>query len=188
MKIIKLITMKNHYLASVIFISMLLTSCAVEVKTVFNHKTDFKKFKTYCWMEGCGVTSKDSVVRKLQRILESDLKRKGLVQAASNPDLLIAARLTLKDEHTMIYRRQDEMPMTWASPTEAQAIDYTRGTIVVAMADAQLGNLVWESVAVEFLSNQNEANDKNLQKGVRRLLVNYPPDTELKARRNNAVY
>lgn len=180
--------MKNYYSVLVVLISLLFCSCGVEVKTVFNHKTDFKKFSTYCWMEGCGTTSKDSVARKLQRILENDLKRKGLIKVEGNPDLLIATRLTLKDEQTMIYRRQDEMPMTWASPTEAQAIDYTRGTIVVAMADAKLGNLVWESVAIEFLSNQNEANDENLQKGVRRLLINYPPDTELKARRNNAVY
>lgn len=175
--------------------AVILTSCAVEVNTVFNPRADFKSFKTYCWMEGCNVkpessgTARDTaMLNQLRRILEVELVRKGLVRASSDPDVLVALKVAVKDEQAVIYRREDDVPMLWPSGSTPNVMDFAKGTVVVAMAERKSGTLVWESKALRYMESGAKLSSDDLRKVIRRLLVEYPPDTETLRKRTNAIY
>ena len=184
-------TVSHPFLA----VLLLLAGCAVEVKTRFDTQASFKNYKTYCWIEGCGTpvhssaAERDTALEKRMRgFLISELEVKGLRPTAADPDLLIALRVTTSDEQTMVYNRPNDVRMQWPAPTETQVLHYTKGTVVVAMADPRTGHLVWESNALSYMDVRPEISDKNLRRAVRSILMNYPPDTETPRKRTNAVY
>lgn len=173
----------------------LLAGCAVEVSTVFSPRADFKSYKTYCWMEGCNAkpvssgTARDTaMLNEMRRILEVELVRKGLVRTSSNPDVLVALKVAVKDEQAVIYRREDDVPMLWSSAPTANVMDFAKGTVVVAMADRNSETLVWESKALRYMESGAKLSSDDLRKVIRRLLVEYPPDTETRSKRTNAIY
>ena len=174
---------------------VLLASCAIEVNTVFNPRADFKAYKTYCWMEGCNVlpaatgTAKDTALNgQLRRNLETELIRKGFVRTNENPDVLIALKVAVKDEQAIIYRREDDLPMLWPADAGVNVMSFAKGTVVVAMADRKSGTLVWESKALRYMESESDLKPDDLRRLVRRLLMEYPPDTETPRKRTNAIY
>lgn len=173
----------------------MLGSCAVEVKTVFHPNADFKSYRTYCWMEGCGPDARPATApgdtaleNKFRRVLTEELKRKKLERTTTDPDLLIAVRVAVKDEQTVIYRRNDETPMVWSAESQVNVMSYKKGTIVVAMAERRTGTLVWESNAVQYMEVNPDMSDTNLRRAIRSILAEYPPDTERTKKRTNAIY
>lgn len=179
----------------VFFLVTVLSSCAVEVRTVFDPRTDFRKYKTYCWMEGCGsvkhtgVASRDTAMeRQLRTELTFELQKKGLRLTQQDPDVLFALRVVTSDEQTVLYRRPNEAPMGWSPEARVDILSFTKGTIVVAMADHRSGNLVWESNAVDYVADRTEITGKNIRRVVRSILADFPPDTETMRKRTTGVY
>ena len=104
-------------LAIFILVGVIFTSCAVKIRTVYDHQVDFRKYKTYCWMEGCefkfsgpGYLSDTLLKANLQKSIINELKGKGLTQDNNNPDLLIGLTITLKDQQSIIYHRSEDTP------------------------------------------------------------------------------
>lgn len=181
--------------SALLSVMLFLSSCAVEVHTVFNPRVDFKSFKTYCWIEGCNAnpvatgSAKDTaMVGQLRRILETELRRKGFVRTNADPDVLIALKVAVKDEQAVIYRREDDIPMLWPSDAGVNIMSFAKGTVVVAIADRKSGALAWESKALRYMESQENLNSDDLRRLVRRLLMEYPPDTETPRKRTNAIY
>lgn len=162
-------------------LSLLFTGCAVEVKTLKSPRADFSRYRSFCWLNGCDVTAsgnpmiKDTLLQgRLQRAIVKEMKRKGLRLNAQNPDLLVGVYVTLKDEHQMIYRRQDELPVYWPTQTEAEMINYLKGTIVVAMAERESGTLVYESVGIRYMEMNPKLTKTDIRRVVQGILTGYP--------------
>jgi hypothetical protein len=52
---------------------------------------------------------------------------------------------------------------------------YRVGTLELDMVDTQTKKLVWRGSASDALSNKSDKNIKNLDKGVQKMLKNFPP-------------
>jgi hypothetical protein len=52
---------------------------------------------------------------------------------------------------------------------------YTIGTLVVDMVDTQTKKLIWRGSSSDTLSSNSDKNIKNLDKGVQKMLKNFPP-------------
>ena len=166
---------------TVLIFVVILASCAVEVKTLKAPRTDFTRYRSFCWLNGCDITASgnpmitDTMLQgKLQRAIVKEMKRKGLRLNATNPDLLVGVYVTLKDEHQIIYRRQDDLPLFWPTETESENINYLKGTIVVAMAERETGTLVYESVGVRYMELNPKLTKKDIRRVVRGILYQYP--------------
>jgi hypothetical protein len=61
--------------------------------------------------------------------------------------------------------------------SETTEQDYKEGTLVVDMYDAKTKQLIWRSSAEDTLSNKEAKNEKNLEKGVAKMLKKFPPDS-----------
>ena len=177
--------MKNVFVC--FLIATVLAGCAVEVKTMHSPSADFSKYKTFCWLNGCDITSsgnvrvKDNTLQsKLKRALTLEMKRKGYALDVQNPDMLLGIFVTLKDERSISYRRDDESPVFWPNDTQPNMTLYTKGTIVVTIADHETGTLIWESTAISYMDFHTDPSQTRINHAVRQILKEYPSKKSLK--------
>ncbi len=174
--------MKNS--AFLLFLGLLgvLTSCSISVKTNYDAKTDFSKYKTFCWMQGCDFKFsgpeylKDSLIsERLKKAIVEELAKKGITQNTDNPDLLVAFNVTMKDGETILYHQSEERPDISPISEHIHAIPYLKGTLVLGMADKSQSKLVWESVAVSYMDVNPDLSEKNIRAGIKAVLKKFPP-------------
>ncbi len=171
----------KHLIVFVIF-GLLLSSCSINVHTKYDSTIDFKQYKTYCWMDGCefkfsGPTYlNDSLLgENLKKAIVEELASKGLTQDIDNPDLLVGFTITLKDEQAIIYHRSEDPPFYKPLDSEREVINYLKGTLIIGMADKEESRIVWESFAIGYLDLTPDFSEKNVRKGIKLVLKDYPP-------------
>ncbi len=160
----------------------LFASCAVNVRTVYDHDANFDSYKTFCWMDGCEFKVagpeylKDSMIRDhIKLAIISELKRKGLTQNLDNPDLLVGFNITMKDEKAIIYHHSPDMPFYRPVDNDSDVIPYLKGTLVLGMADKKQSKIVWESFAVSYLDMNPDFSEEEVLKGIKLVLRKFPP-------------
>lgn len=173
-------------LIGAILTGWIMMSCQVQVKTFHDKNADFSKYKTFCWMTGCEFKFTgpsyldDSLLREnLKVAIVDELRRKGLTQDNNNPDLLVGFTITVKDEQAIIYHRSEDTPVYYKPiDTEEESVTYLKGTLIMAMAERASSQLVWESEAVSYMELNPDFSEKNIRKGIKLVLKNYPPKKE----------
>lgn len=166
-----------------ILVVLLLSACQVEIKETYDHKVDFSKYKTFCWMTGCEFKFKgpdylnDSLLREsLKTSLVNELERKGLKEDSNNPDLLVGFTIAVQDEQSVIYHRAEDSPVYYQPlETEREVINYLKGTLIIGMADKKESRMVWQSHAVSYMELNPDFSEKNIRKGIKHVLKNFPP-------------
>lgn len=172
--------------AIIVILIFSLASCAVRVKNIYDKKVDFKEYKTFCWMNGCEFDFtgpayfNDSTVREnLKSAIIAELEKKGLIQDTNNPDLLVGFTVTVTDEQAIIYHRPEDSPfyiqLIQPLQNEREVINYLKGSIIIGMADKKQSRMVWESQALGYIDNEPNFSMENIQKGIKRVLKNFPP-------------
>ncbi len=165
------------------FAGILLSSCSVQVKNTYDHEVDFSTYKTFCWMSDCEfkfngpLYLNDSSLREnLKNAIIDELKSKGLSQDTNNPDLLVGFTITVKDEQAIVYHPAEDTPI-YIKPleTEKEVINYSRGSLIIGMADRKDSRMVWQSHAISYMETKPELTEKNIRKGIKIVLRNYPP-------------
>lgn len=159
-----------------------LASCSISVKTHYDEKADFSKYKTFCWMKGCDFKFsgpeylKDSLISdRIKKAIVEELAKKGIAQTTDNPDLLVAFNVTMKDGETIIYHQSEERPDIGPISEHIHAIPYLKGTLILGIADKSQSKLVWESVAVSYMDTKPDLSEKNIRAGIKAVLKNFPP-------------
>jgi Domain of unknown function (DUF4136) len=184
MKIQKEITKAGIFILFV----LLITGCKMEIKETYDHTVDFKKYKTFCWMTGCEFKFNgpdylnDSLLREsLKTSLIKELESKGLKEDSNNPDLLVGFTIAMKDEQAIIYHRAEDSPVYYQPiETDREVINYLKGTVIIGMADNKESRMVWQSHAVSYMELNPDFSEKNIRKGIKLVLRNFPPKTEIK--------
>ena len=175
---------KSKALLLFFLIVFLFAGCRMEVKETYDHNVDFSKYKTFCWMTGCEFKFNgpkyldDSLLREsLKTALVEELGRKGLKEDTNNPDLLVGFTITVKDEQAVIYHRAEDSPVYY-QPLESdrEVINYLKGTVIIGMADKKESKMVWQSVAVSYMELNPDFSEKNIHKGIKLVLRNFPPE------------
>lgn len=168
---------------SLILFVFLLNSCKVEVKETYDHSVDFSKYKTFCWMTGCEFKFNgpeylnDSLLREsLKTSLIRELENKGLKEDSNNPDLLVGFTIAVQDEQAVIYHRAEDSPVYYQPlQTDREVINYLKGTLIIGMADKKESKMVWQSHAVSYMELNPDFSEKNIRKGIKYVLKNFPP-------------
>ncbi len=171
------------YVASILV--MLSTGFAQHVQTDFDHQANFSHYKTYSWQEIKPANSLwDS---RIKNAVDSQLSAKGWAQVDNGGDVaIVAIKMTTTQRTLQTYYDNFGFGGGWGwrgfggygdsfgdSTTTEQ--DYKEGTLVIDMYDAKTKQLIWRSSAEDTLSSKAEKNEKNLEKGVEKMLRNFPP-------------
>jgi hypothetical protein len=163
------------------------TVFAQNVRTDFDHQANFSQYKTYSWQE---IKPADSLWdARIKRAVDAQLAAKGWTQVDTGGDLAIVAIKTTQTQRTLQtfydglgggggwgWRRFGGGGFGGGfGESETTEQDYKDGTLVVDMYDAKTKQLIWRGSAEDTLSSKAEKNEKNLEKGVAKMLKNFPP-------------
>ncbi len=167
---------------------LILAGCKVETKESYDHTVDFSKYKTFCWMTGCEFKFNgpeylnDSLFREsLKASLIKELESKGLKEDSNSPDLLVGFTITVKDEQAIIYHRAEDSPVYYQPlETDREIINYLKGTVIIGMADKNESRIVWQSLATSYMELNPDFSEKNIRKGIKLVLKNFPPKPAIK--------
>ncbi len=179
------------YLAGT-FVLLASFASAQDVSYNFDQKADFTKFKTYKWVTVKDAQQPDELtVKMIVQAIETQLTAKGLTKTdAANADLLVAYQVAVNKEHEVTsFSTGYAMGPGWGGryygrygawgggTTTATTATIFIGTLALDMYDAAAKTLVWRGMASKQIDTKAkpEKRQKNLDKGMAKLLKNYPP-------------
>jgi hypothetical protein len=162
------------------FLATLGVALAQHVKTDFDHQANFSQFKTYSWQ---AIKDPNPLWdARIKNAVDAQLAAKGWTQVDSGGDVAIVAIETTKTERTL-QTFYNEFGGGWGwrgfggfgdSTTTVQ--DYKEGTLLIDMYDTKTKQLIWRGSAEDTLSDKAAKNEKNLDKGVAKMLKKFPPE------------
>ena len=146
----------------------------VAQKTSYDYEktANFAAFKTYAHKQGTPV-GQSLIDDRIVAAIETQLAAKGLTKAA-DPDIFVVYHMAFDKEKDI---------STYSSgyggygTTTTQVRDILIGTLVIDVADARKGQLVWRGMGVKEVNTQNnpEKRDKSINNAVQKIFKNYPP-------------
>jgi hypothetical protein len=171
----------SHFvlLAMALLLPTAKTLVAQDVTYNFMPGTDFTKYHTYKWVVIQGAVYPNQIIdTEIKDAVNSQLQGKGLTLTNNDKaDLYVGYQTTMDQQ-----RQWNAFGMGggWRfgggmGTATSSTIDV--GTIVVDMYDPSTKTLVWTGRATKTLdpSSNQEKNIKNLDRGMQKLLKNYPP-------------
>ena len=163
----------------------LLLSCATaptfaaQVKTDYDHSTNFSHYKTYSWLK---VQAGDSLwADRIQQDVDAQLAAKGWTKVAADGNASVSA-LELTQNQTSLETFYDGFGggRRWrgfgGSGMSTTTTDVTKvGTVVVDVFDPQTQKLIWRGDKSADLTGRPDRNAKTLSKNVASMFKHFPP-------------
>jgi hypothetical protein len=171
---------------------------AQDVSYNFDQKADFTKFKTYRWVAAKDGEQLDELNAKMVvQAVETQLTAKGLKKVASGEaDLLVVYQVAVsKEKEVTTFSTGYGMGPGWGGryyggyyggygggTTTASTSTIFIGSLALDMYDSAAKTLVWRGLASKQIDTKAspEKRQKNLDKGMAKLLKNYPPPVKKK--------
>jgi len=171
------------------FLVLLLVVCASGQDVRYNFAADaqFSKYRTFKWVQIKGADQLNDIADKqLKSAVNDELAKKGLSRTeAETADLFVGYQVSLDKE-----KQVTSYDSGWGYGPGWGGYGYggggistsTTSTIVIGQVDLDMYDpaakkLVWRGTASKTLdvNAKPEKREKNLRKGVAKLLKNYPP-------------
>lgn len=150
-----------------------------QVRTDYDHSTNFASYKTYSWLK---VQSGDSLWDdRLRQDVDSQLAAKGWTKVDSNGDASLSAFRSTKDQKTLEtfydgfgggWRWRgfggDGMSTTTTETTKV-------GNVIVDIFDSHSQKLLWRGTDSDDLSSNADKNIQKLSKDINNMFKKFPP-------------
>ena len=164
------------------------TLAAQKVGYNFDDEADFSSYKTFSWVKIDGAVVVDDLAdQQIREAIAGELATKGLQLAADGDgDLHLGYQVSVDQQQQM-----NKMATHLALPTRRGIYDSMSsstttvtninvGTFVLDIYDVKAHRLVWRGTATRTMSNTTNAKKKakRIDKGVTKLLKNYPPTAD----------
>jgi hypothetical protein len=180
---------KVRLAASLAVLGLLVPALALAQKTTydFDKTADFASFKTYAMKDGTKV-GQPLIDERIVAAIDAQMAAKGLTKSDANPDVVVVYHVAFdkqKDISTYSsgygggygaygYRYGGG----WGGgTTSTQVRDILVGTLVIDMADAKKGQVVWRGMGVKEVDTtaKPDKRDKSINNAVTKIFKNYPP-------------
>ncbi len=181
----------RRFVCTILF--LLATACvglAQDVRYNFDKNTDFSKFKTYKWVAMQGAAKLDDLLdRQIKAAFDAELAKKGLTKVEGDAaDLYVGYQGSIGEEKQFTsYSTDWGYGPGWyrggwysyprGGMTTGQTSTIYTGQLAFDMYDSANHDLVWRGLASKTIDAKAKPDkqQKNLAKGVAKLLKNYPP-------------
>lgn len=183
---------QHHFLPLIALILFAVAQVAYgdEVKTDYNHKTNFSDFHTYSW--GDVKTANPFFVDRIKDEVNRDLQAKGWQMVPSGGDVTIFAHGNINNQQELetYYNgfgggwggRWGWRGWGWGGPGFGQTTTTTTtqpvGNLVMDVFSGNSKDLLWRGIIQRDLSNKEEKNAKALDKDIDKALKDFPPKSQ----------
>jgi hypothetical protein len=153
-------------------------SFAQKVKTDYDRSANFSQYKTYSWE--AVKTRNELNIDRIKNAVNADLTAKGWTQLPTGGNICVVAIEATQNQQTLnTFYNGFGGGWRWrggfGGSTTTYVDNYKVGTLVLDMFDSQNKKLVWRSSSSDTLSDKADKNIKNLNKGVQKMLKDFPP-------------
>lgn len=158
---------------------MAVPAAAQEIKTDFDHSTNFSSYRTYMWIKE-PKTENPLNRERIMNAVNAQLQAKGLRLVTSGADLGVSANTATKQQQTLQSFYDDFPGWGWRrwGPVTTTVETYTVGTLVVDLFDTKTKQVKWWGKATDTVSEKPEKNAKKLDEAVQKIFKDYPPKSE----------
>ncbi|MCU0245950.1 MAG: DUF4136 domain-containing protein [Bryobacter sp.] len=177
-------TKRTYFPAILAVLALCTLSFGQTVNYNYDQGTDFTKFKTYKWVEIKGSTHPDQLIEgQIKSAIESQLATKGLTKTDSDKaDLYIGYQIGVDQEKQINAYNMGGGAWgyggRWGGGMgTATTSTINIGQLVIDMYDPAAKKLVWRGTGTKEINPtaKPDQRTKNLNKGVEKMLKNYPP-------------
>jgi uncharacterized protein DUF4136 len=169
---------RNVFVSFAIVALLACSSFAQKVKTDYDRAANFGQYKTYSWE---AVKTRNQLnIDRIKNAVDADLTAKGFTQVPSGGSLSLVAIETTENQQTLdTFYNGFGGGWRWrgglGGSSTTYVDNYKVGTLVLDVFDSQSKKLVWRGAASDTLSDKADKNIKNLNKGVQKMLKDFPP-------------
>ena len=179
---------------SALLVAGVLAGCAhTNVRTDFDPSADFSHYHTYYWAGAADVSGKGSppnslIDTRVKDIIGAQLSAKGLREVAENakPDLAVLYWIATKDKTSIetvptsrrvVWSRYDPYwNGRWGRTYDTVIVrNYTEGTLIVDLMDANTRQLAWRAYLVQTLVSDPQTTAKRAEDNAKAAFAQYPP-------------
>ena len=179
--------MKNRVMLAAL--AVLVPALAMAQKTSYDYEksADFTTYKTYAFKPGTPV-GQELIDSRIVGAIETQMAAKGFTKADANPDVFVVYHMAFDKEKDISTFSSGYgggygaygwgWGGGWAGgTTTTQVRDILIGSLVIDMADAKKGQLIWRGMGVKEVNTQAnpEKRDKSINNAVAKIFKNYPP-------------
>ena len=185
---------KLTFLASLLFLMGASSVLAQDVRYDFDRDKDFSKYKTYKWVSIKGADQVDDLTTKqITAAIDAELAKKGLTKTDSDSaDLYIGYQTAISSEKQFTsYNTGWGYGPGWGpgwygyggmttTTTYGSTSTVYIGQLDLSMYDSAQKQLVWRGSASKTIDSKAKPDkkQKNITKGVQKLLKSYPPTSK----------
>ena len=150
---------------------------AQDVKYNYAPGTDFSKYKTYKWVEVEGGERPNQITDgQIRDAVGTQMTQKGFTKSETETaDLFISYQVAISQQQE--WTAMGGPGIRWGGMGTATSSTINVGTLALDVYDASTKKLLWTGDATKTLnpSKDPEKNLQNLQKGIAKLMKNFPP-------------
>jgi len=168
-------TMRRFFLLGLLVATLVKAGVSVE----YASQVDFSQYRTFSFVEGTA-TADPQLQKWLTEAVTRELRSKGLQMLAEGGDLLIGARLEVREQQRLEVDilgegSIPESDVAKVTPGE-NARDIGMGTLVVELMDGYSKLTVWQGVVGAVTRTEvGKSSQKRLDKATNRLFKKFPP-------------
>lgn len=165
------------------FLISLLISCSpiYGISYDYDRNVDFTNLMTYDWVpvpEKANINRLD--IKRIKKMVNSEMQARGLRIAPDNPDFLIAEHLVKKDKINVTDWGYGYGPYgRYRGRGGFSVYQYEEGTLILDLVDTKSKELIWRGAAKADLDGATtpEKRDKLIREAAQKILKNFPPPT-----------
>jgi hypothetical protein len=158
------------------------SALAQDVTYNFAQGTDFSKYKTYKWINISGGEHPNQLVdEQIRQAIDSQLAAKGFTKSDSDKaDLYVGYQVSISQEQQWNAYGTGGGWRFGGGMATATSSTIQIGTLAFDVYDPANMQIIWRGSATKTLNppKDPEKRERNLDKGVAKLLKNFPPPTK----------
>ena len=166
-----------------LLIVLIISSCAVSVKTYQKPNQSFEEYTTWCWLKGCEVTYQgpdylydQKVIDEISNAIAVNMHEKGYQQGDDQSDLMVNFFMIVKEDSAeMVDSYEGFMPeIGWINQLNPSYQKFLKGTLVVDVIDRESSTLIWRSNAIRYMELNPIYDKKTIWAGVKKTMKKFP--------------
>ncbi|WP_436515463.1 DUF4136 domain-containing protein [Ekhidna sp. To15] len=143
-----------------ILLVLIVSGCAVKVKTYQKPDQSFDAYKTWCWLEGCEVTYQgpdylydQRVVDEISNAVAYNMYQKGYEQSDETSDLMLNFFMIVEEDSAEVADNYDGlMPeIGWIGNLYPEYEKFLKGSLIIDVIDREKSEVIWRSNAVRYM-------------------------------------
>ncbi len=174
----------RHLVASLVLAAGAVPASAQKVYIDYDRSVDFDQYKTFAWARTTETSLEDTsplMHSQVKNSIEALLSQGGLTQVESDPELYVTYHTEERDEMRLDTTNWGygfgggwgwdpywDWGPGWTSST-TRAYNYTRGTLILDIWDAEKKELIWRATAEAVAKDNPQKAAKQVDKAVRKM-------------------